>query len=439
MYRNPFFWVVVALTVIALFLGIGLAFASARMNNLFHRQQQYQNYSNVLNDLLFNLTSAETSQRGYLITEDQTYLGPYDNAIPMIRKDLHALKISPLSDDYRQHIDQITTISTQKLDELNLTISTLQSQGQPSAFAVVSTNAGKEDMIRLRTLIGDVTRAQNKDIHAKVATAEHRTAIMKFVAPIAGLMDLSLIVTIMYLTRRAIHKEQQLENLKEQFVALASHQLRTPATAVKQYLNLLLMGTFGKLKKQQQEVLVIINDSNERGIHIANNLLSVSRASNKEIHISDRPTNISQLLQEVVNHYKKAIESSRGQKIIITVPGEPVLAKVDSFYIRLIFENLIENASKYSDTKKKIHVSLAARKDTVIFTVKDEGQGISKRDMPLLFKKFSRLDQAAKQTEGSGLGLYLVRQAALLHGGDVSIQSASGKGSTFTVKIRQDL
>jgi signal transduction histidine kinase len=431
--------VVVALTLIALFLGVGLAYASARMNNLFHKQQQYQNYSNVLNDLLFNLTNAETGQRGYLITEDRTYLGPYDKAIPMIRKDLHVLKISPLSNNYRQHIDQITTISTQKLGELSLTISTLQSQGQPSAFTIVGTNTGKEDMIRLRALIGDITRAQNKDIHAKVATAEHRTAIMKFVAPIAGLLDLGLIATILYLTRRAIHKEQQLENLKEQFVALASHQLRTPATAVKQYLNLLLAGTFGKLKKQQQDVLVIINDSNERGIHIANNLLSVSRASNKEVHISDKPINLSQLLKEVVNHYKKAIEGSKGQKIIVTIPGNPILARVDSFYIRLIFENLIENASKYSDTKKKIHVSLAARKDTIIFTVKDEGQGISKRDMPLLFKKFSRLDQAIKKADGSGLGLYLVRQATLLHGGDVSIKSVNGKGSTFTVKIRQDL
>jgi signal transduction histidine kinase len=431
--------VVVALTLIALFLGVGLAYASARMNNLFHKQQQYQNYSNILNDLLFNLTNAETGQRGYLITEDRAYLGPYDKAIPMIRKDLHVLKISPLSNNYQQHISQITTISDQKLGELNLTISTLQSQGQPSAFAVVNTNTGREDMIRLRALIGDITRAQNKDIHAKVATAEHRTAIMKFVAPIAGLLDLGLIATILYLTRRAIHKEQQLENLKEQFVALASHQLRTPATAVKQYLNLLLAGTFGKLKKQQQDVLVIINDSNERGIHITNNLLSVSRASNKEVHISDKPINLSQLLQEVVNHYKKAIESSKGQKIIVTMPGNPILAKVDSFYIRLIFDNLIENASKYSDTKKKIYVSLAARKDTIIFTVKDEGQGISKHDMPLLFKKFSRLDQAIKKAEGSGLGLYLVRQAALLHGGDVSIKSASGKGSTFTVKIRQSL
>lgn len=438
-YRNPLFWVVISLTVIALFLGIGISYASARLNSLFREQQQYQDYSNVLSDLLFNLTNAETGQRGYLITGDASYLVPYKEAVPAIHADLHALETSPLTVADRSQINEVADISTKKLNELSLTIDAMQTQGQASAFAIVNTNTGSMDMTHLRQTITQITKTQDKDVAARVITTERRTEIMKFFAPIAGILDLGLIITILYLTQRAIRKEQQLEGLKEQFVALASHQLRTPATAVKQYLYLLLAGTYGKLEKRQREVLNIINDSNERGIRITNSLLNVSRASNKEISMPEEPVDLSRLLKEVVDHYSEAIEKGNKQRIVMSMPKKPVLARADPFYVRIIFENLIENAIKYSGTSKKIYVSLKARQNNVTFIVRDEGHGIDKRDIPLIFKKFSRLDQAAKTVDGSGLGLYLVRQAALLHGGDVDIESATGKGSTFKVQLRQGL
>lgn len=437
-YRNSMFWVVAGLTAIALLLGLGLAYFSSDLDTLFRNQQSYRDYNTTLNDLLYNLTTAETGQRGYILTQNGDYLTPYTNSLPAIKKDLDTLSQSPVSAPYHSQIKRLNDLSNQKLSELQATVTAEQTQGQAAAMAIINTNVGFNDMHELHEIISQISTAQDKKLQGQINVSEQRTEILRYIAPVLAVVDIVLIVTILYLTQKAVRKEQQLENLKEQFVALASHQLRTPATAVKQYISLLLGGSFGKLKKEQEDVLEIINDSNERGIRIANSLLNITRVDSGKAVISEDPFDLSQFLRHVLTHYESAIKESRDQKLVVKMPKSPIVARVDQFYIRLIFENLIENASKYSDDGKKIEVTLKEAGNNIIFIVKDQGQGIKKEDIQLLFRKFSRLNQAVKKADGSGLGLYLVKQAAELHGGDVRVTSTPGKGSTFTVTIKKD-
>lgn len=438
-YRYPLFWIVAAMTSIALLLGLGLAYYSLNLSALFRSQEDYRNYVVVTNDLKYNLLNAETGQRGYLITQNEQYLKPYQEALPAIARDIDYIKSSAQSDPYKKQIDEIIRLTDRKLAELKLTIDALKEQGQTAAYSIVNTNTGIDDMDTLRKVIGQVTDDQDGRLQAKIASAQDQASLLGYLAPIVAILDIMLIVAILLLMRRAIHHEQQLDNLKEQFVALASHQLRTPATAVKQYLHLLIGGTFGKLKKEQEDVLKKIHASNERGIKVANNLLNITLADSGDVKISDEPVDVSQLLLHVATHYTEALQESRGQKVIIKLPKKPVKARVDQFQVRLIFDNLIENASKYSDDGKSIHVTLQQSPEWITFSVRDHGQGIRKKDIPLLFKKFSRLDKASRKTEGSGLGLYLVMRATELHGGDVVVTSTEGKGSTFVTRIKKDL
>lgn len=437
-YQYPLFWIVFAMTSIALLLGLGLAYYSHNLSTLFRNQEAFRNYVVVTNDLKQNLLNAETGQRGYLITENKRYLKPYEDALPAIERDLRFIQSSPLSEAYKERIDEITRFTNSKIKELNLTIETLRNEGREAAFMIVNTDSGIDDMNTLRTLIGEVAADQDIRLQASIASAQGQANMLRYLAPIVAIIDILLIVAILLFMKRAIRHEQQLDNLKEQFVALASHQLRTPATAVKQYIHLLIGGTFGKLKKEQEVVLRKIQDSNERGIRVANNLLNITLADSGNVKKSNEPVDISQLLHHVLSHYTEALKESRNQTIILKMPKRPVRAKVDQFQIRLIFDNLIENASKYSDNGKNIHVTLQNSPEWITFSVRDHGQGIRKKDIPLLFKKFSRLDEASRKTEGSGLGLYLVMRAAELHGGGVNIDSAEGKGSTFTVRIKKD-
>ena len=437
-YRYPLFWIVFAMTSIALLLGLGLAYYSYNLSTLFRGQEDLRNYVVVTNSLKSNLLNAETGQRGYLITQDEQYLKPYSDALPLIERDLEYMKNSPLSDPYNKKVDEIVRLSNSKVAELKLTIDTLREQGRDAAFAIVSSDSGIDSMDTLRQIIGDITDDQDRQLQAKIANAQGQASLLGYLAPVVALLDIMLIVAILLLMKRAIKHEQQLDDLKEQFVALASHQLRTPATAVKQYLHLLIDGTFGKLKKEQEEVLKKVHASNERGIKVANNLLNITLADSGKVKISNEPVDISQLLLHVMTHYTEALQESRDQKLVLKIPKKPVLAKVDQFQIRLIFDNLVENASKYSDNGKSIHVTLKNTDEWIVFTVRDHGQGIRKKDLPLLFKKFSRLDEASRKTEGSGLGLYLVMRAAELHDGDVTVDSTEGKGTTFTVRIKKN-
>lgn len=438
MYKSPMFWVIAALTILALVLRIGLAYQFSSLENLIQRQQQYQDYGNTLNNLLYSLTSAETGQRGYLITQNTAYLAPYTSALPAVQKDIKTLQTSPLSSQFKPQISEITAIANKKMSELKLTVATVHSQGQAAAFAIVNTNVGINDMATLKHLIGGISATQGNNIRANITAAKARVQLLGYAAPFATVTDVFLVAAILYLSRKAMKKEQQLDVLQEQFVAIASHQLRTPATIVKQYLNLLLDGVFGKLSKKQKDVLAIVSASNERGIKVANDLLSIARIDNKEINVSGEPVDLCQLLTQVINHYREALSKSKQQKLVVRMPKRAVMARVDPFYVSLIFENLIENASKYSEDHKKIYVTLKSTHGFITFSVKDQGDGIDQNDASLLFKKFSRLNEAVKKVEGSGLGLYLVKQAALLHGGDAIVQSTLGKGSTFTVTLKQE-
>jgi signal transduction histidine kinase len=227
------------------------------------------------------------------------------------------------------------------------------------------------------------------------------------------------------------------EGAKNEFVSLASHQLRTPATNVRQYLGLVLEGYLGKLSKQQREALEVANRNNNSEISIINDLLNVAKLDLNKIRLKKLPVDMPALVLQVATEYQ-AVASLKQQVIRTKLVGTLPIVKADETYLKSVLENLVDNACKYSPAKSTITIRLvmrAAQKKRLTLEVIDSGIGISKRDGSKLFKKFSRLPTAIDNAEGTGLGLYWVKQIVELHGGKISIVSAPGKGSTFTVVL----
>lgn len=194
LYRNPIFWVIAALTAIALLLGLGLAYFSANLSSLFQREESYREYLNMTDNLKYNLLNAETGQRGYLISQDELYLRPYEAALPAIEKNLKDLNDSPTSRMYEDETQKIIDLVNRKMDELALTIKTLQTQGQDAAFAIVNTNEGISDMDTLRMLIRSVTDEQNTQLQSEVNSAQTQVKVLGLLPPIVAL-PLSAMVT----------------------------------------------------------------------------------------------------------------------------------------------------------------------------------------------------------------------------------------------------
>lgn len=228
--------------------------------------------------------------------------------------------------------------------------------------------------------------------------------------------------------------EKDIENTKDELLALASHQLRTPATGVKQYLGMLLDGLFGDIQPDQRELIEKAYLANDLQLEIIDQLLYVAKADAGQLIV--RSDNID--LKRMVKTAADNVKATAKQKRITIRTSLPQNANIrgDNRLISMILENLVSNAVKYSYEGKSVNISLKMLKTEAVVRVRDHGIGISEDDYPKLFQKFSRVtNEFSSHVEGSGLGLYLAAKLAEAHGGSIAVDSQVKKGSVFTLRL----
>jgi len=230
-------------------------------------------------------------------------------------------------------------------------------------------------------------------------------------------------------------KQLEVQSAKDDLLSLASHQLRTPATVVKQYVGMLLQGYGGELTQKQTGMLKHAYDSNERQLQIINQLLYVARLDAGRITLHKEKTDIRELLEQVF--HEQMVESrQRHQKLFYRQPKKAVSAEVDPQYFHMAIDNLVSNAIKYTPEKGSITLSTQKTDEAVLVSIEDNGIGIDAERQKIIFDKFTRLEnEMAADVSGSGIGLYLTDQIINLHGGYIEVESTPGKGSTFTVHL----
>jgi signal transduction histidine kinase len=228
---------------------------------------------------------------------------------------------------------------------------------------------------------------------------------------------------------------EKVDQMKSEFVLLTSHQLRTPATAVKGFISMLLDGYAGKLHPKQKELIEAAYGENERQISVINSILDVAKLEAGEMVLARTTRDVAPIV-EASAAGQASLLASKGQRLNIIKPKQPVMLWVDAEKLQLVIDNFIHNAIKYSPAGTAITVELKRAKSRVIIRVSDQGIGIASKDLHRLFKRFSRI--ASPQTanvQGAGLGLYLADKLVALHGGSIRVQSREGKGTTFTIEL----
>jgi len=223
--------------------------------------------------------------------------------------------------------------------------------------------------------------------------------------------------------------------MKSEFVSIVSHQLRTPLSGLKWSINLLLGRRLGKLTEKQRKYLEIINESNNRMIKLVNDLLNVSRIEQRKLELKPRTFFIKDLIEEVVRE-SKLLAESRKVKLSFTLSRNLPKVSADPEKIRLVIQNLIDNAIKYcKDEGGLVEVKAnmdGKNKKMLMISVKDNGLGIPYFLQKQIFNKFSRGDNLIKQkVEGAGLGLFIAKGIVNLSGGKINFKSREGKGSIF--------
>lgn len=235
-------------------------------------------------------------------------------------------------------------------------------------------------------------------------------------------------------TARDVTAEHELEQAKSNFVSLASHQLRTPATEVKMLLAILKDGFAGELKADQQELLAKAYDTNERQIKIANDLLGIAQLNSGKMNLQKTSLELGSWLAGIIQEIRPMLDDKK-QLLVFKQLQKPVTVKADTDQLRLVVENLIENASKYTPAKGTITVRYTSSNSYANVSIRDTGIGIAKKDQAHIFDIYNRGNSANNLVGGSGLGLYLVKRIVDLHRGKVTVTSRPGSGSTFTIQL----
>jgi PAS domain S-box-containing protein len=221
---------------------------------------------------------------------------------------------------------------------------------------------------------------------------------------------------------------------KDEFIALASHQLRTPATAVKQYISLLMHEFVGPLTDEQQKYLKIAYESNERQLLIIHDLLKTAQIDSSRYTLEKKVLDISRIIEEAAREVRTTCELKNQRVVLEDI--ESVKTEIDANEIKLVFVNLLENASKYSYPDTEIRVTMKKTAKRVEISVQDSGVGVSKADAKRIFDKFTRVDNELSDTvTGTGFGLYWVKRIVRMHGGSIRVDSEVGKGATFTMRL----
>jgi len=272
----------------------------------------------------------------------------------------------------------------------------------------------------------------------ELAIKENLTLEVSTIPMVSGEEKLGNLVILHDITREKI-----IERMKTEFVFLAAHQLRTPLSAIKWALRMLLDGDLGKITDEQRDFVEKTYKSNEKMIGLINDLLNVSRIEEGRYLYKPTLENIENLIQIVVNAYKEEMERKNLEFDFKKPEKKLPRTIIDVEKIRLVIENLLDNAVRYTSPGGRVTIFLRyiEKEKEIEFSIKDTGIGVPKDQQKRVFTKFFRgVNVMRMETEGTGLGLFIAKNIIEAHGGKIWFESEEGKGTTFyfTLPLKEE-
>ena len=235
------------------------------------------------------------------------------------------------------------------------------------------------------------------------------------------------------LTLEATSLREEKERMKQNFITIVSHQLKTPLVSVQQYLEAILSGAVGETNPQQEKIFHRISERILGLLNLINSWLNLSRIETGKL--IDKFTNLSliSVLTETVD-LMRPLAKNKNVSLITDFPEHNYVIKGDRESLRQMFMNLIDNGIKYNSENGKVAVKVTKEQPYFIVEISDTGVGIPKESIPFIFDEFFRVDnEKTYETNGTGLGLSIVKKIIGLHSGFIKVDSDIGKGSTFSV------
>ena len=273
------------------------------------------------------------------------------------------------------------------------------------------------------------------DIYAEQIELDNRKVVSVHLSPVRLRNDFLGTVSIF----SNITHQVEVDRLKSEFVATVSHELRTPMTSIKGYVEVLLMGAAGKISEQQTHFLEIVKSNTERLAVLVNDLLDISRIEAGRVTLAFQALDLHVVANEAVaNISRRMEEEKKPMHVKVTISAHLPRVWGDAERVRLILDNLLENAYQYTPENGHIQVTMHQLGDEVQVDVKDDGIGISPEEAPRVFERFYRGEHPlVLANSGTGLGLSIVHNLISMHNGRIWLESGGipGQGSTFSFTL----
>lgn len=251
---------------------------------------------------------------------------------------------------------------------------------------------------------------------------------------VLGLSTVSFVIS--FVINHSLEALAEASRMKTEFVSIVSHQLRAPLTNLKWCIELMISEGIDNLNEEQMlNYIKIFKENNKRMEELINDLLVVSRIDKEEVKEKKQKIDLVKLTKDFLPDFSAFAESSN-IKLIFNYEKDLPLLFIDTSQIKLVIENFIDNAIKYTKKGGNIYINIRKENSNIYFEVRDEGVGIPLYDQKFIFQKFFRASNALKyQTQGSGLGLFIAKAVIEKSGGQIGFNSQEDKGSTFWFKL----
>jgi signal transduction histidine kinase/ActR/RegA family two-component response regulator len=413
--------------------------------------------------LLATYLDAETGQRGYLLTGNDTYLEPYREAVAkLVDSDVESSgSLAPRS-FLRELRARMRSLEAAKLTELAEVLRLEREEGREAAVALINTNAGRESMAKLRAELvsaDEELAAKSRDVLQQTAARRALNDWLRIAS--AGLLVLGVSFLFFLVRRyvrqrdrsfeqaaaartelqkslaseRAAHSEVAHANqLKDEFLSVVSHELRTPLNAILGWTSLLRQGVDDE--KELGEGLETIDRNARAQAHLIDDLLDVSRIITGKVRLQIRQVDLRVVLVGVADGLRPTAKA-RGVELVATSTADSCWVLGDVDRLQQVVWNLLANAIKFAEKQGRVEAALEVAGSNVVLVVADDGPGISEEFLPRIFERFSQQDSgSARGKSGLGLGLAITRHLVELHGGSIS---ADNRGDRFGAKFRVEI